>query len=284
MAPKIGIIGGSGLYKIGLFKNIKEHTINTPYGTPSDTISVGHIKDVEVAFIPRHGKKHTIAPHKINYRANIFALKKLGIQYLISTNAVGSLRKKMRPCDFVIAQQLIDKTAQRTSTFFEDGIVAHVGFADPFCTTLSDLAYQTIKEQNIRVHRGTYVCMEGPQFSTRAESHMHRSWKADVVGMTLATEAKLAREAELCLCGILTVTDYDCWHEEEEAVSVSSVVENLKKNDDNLATIINSFIPKIPRETSCDCHQALNHAIISSTESMKQQPKEVQETLLKKYM
>jgi len=284
MAPKIGIIGGSGLYKIGLIKNIKEHTINTPYGTPSDTISVGYIENVEVAFLPRHGKKHTIAPHKINYRANIFALKKLGIQYLISTNAVGSLRKEMRPCDFVIAHQLIDKTAQRTSTFFEDGIVAHVGFADPFCNTLSDLAYQTIKEQNIRVHTGTYVCMEGPQFSTRAESHMHRSWNADVVGMTLATEAKLAREAEMCLCGILTVTDYDCWHEEEEAVSVSSVVENLKKNDDNLATIINSFIPKIPRDKSCACHHALNHAIISSSENMKQQPKEVQEVLLKKYL
>ena len=266
MSVKIGIIGGSGLYKMGIMDDVEEISVDTPFGKTSDKITLGKISDVDVAFLPRHGKGHSIAPHKVNYRANVFALKECGVEYLVSTAAVGSLKKKLKPCDFVIADQLIDRTAKRITTFFEDGIVAHVGFADPFCKTLSDIALKVAKEEGVDVHRGTYVCMEGPQFSTRAESNLYRSWNVDVVGMTLAPESKLAREAEMCLCGILTVTDYDCWYEGEEDVSVASVVENLKKNDKNMANIIKKLIPRIKYERTCECHNALKHAVITSPE------------------
>ena len=266
MSVKIGIIGGSGLYKMGIMDDVEEVSVDTPFGKPSDKITLGKISDVDVAFLPRHGKGHAIAPHKVNYRANVFALKECGVEYLVSTAAVGSLKKELKPCDFVIADQLIDRTAKRITTFFEDGIVAHVGFADPFCKTLSDIALKVAKEEGVDVHRGTYVCMEGPQFSTRAESNLYRSWNVDVVGMTLAPESKLAREAEMCLCGILTVTDYDCWYEGEEDVSVASVVENLKKNDKNMANIIKKLIPRIKYERTCECHNALKHAVITSPE------------------
>ena len=266
MSVKIGIIGGSGLYKMGIIDDAEEISVDTPFGKPSDKITLGKVGSVDVAFLPRHGKGHAIAPHKINYRANVFALKECGVEYLISTAAVGSLKKELKPCDFVIAEQLIDRTAKRTTTFFEDGIVAHVGFADPFCKTLSDIALKVAKEEGVDVHRGTYLCMEGPQFSTRAESNLYRSWNVDVVGMTLAPESKLAREAEMCLCGILTVTDYDCWYEGKEDVSVASVVENLKKNNRNMANIIKKLIPRIKYERTCECHNALKHAVITSPE------------------
>jgi 5'-methylthioadenosine phosphorylase len=266
MTSKIGIIGGSGLYKIGIIKDAQEIEVNTPFGKPSSNITIGKINDVDVAFLPRHGKGHAIAPHMVNYRANIFAMKECGVKCLISIAAVGSLKEEFKPCDFVIADQLIDRTAKRKTTFFEDGIVAHVGFADPFCKNLSDIAFKTANEEGVDVHRGTYICMEGPQFSTRAESNLYRSWKVDVIGMTLAPEAKLAREAEICLCGILTVTDYDCWYEGEEDVSVSSVVENLKKNDKNVANIIKKLVPKINSDKHCDCRNALENAIITSPE------------------
>jgi len=266
MSVKIGIIGGSGLYKMGIIDDAEKISVETPFGTPSDKITIGKIGGVDVAFLPRHGKGHAIAPHKVNYRANIFALKECGVKYLVSTAAVGSLKKELKPCDFVIAEQLIDRTAKRITTFFEDGIVAHVGFADPFCKTLSDIALKVAKEEGVDVHRGTYLCMEGPQFSTRAESNLYRSWNVDVVGMTLAPESKLAREAEMCLCGILTITDYDCWYEGKEDVSVSSVLENLKKNDKNMANIIKKLIPRIKYERTCECHSALKHSVITSQE------------------
>jgi 5'-methylthioadenosine phosphorylase len=265
MSIKIGIIGGSGLYKMGMLDNTEEIDVNTPFGKPSDKITLGKISGVEVAFLPRHGKGHPLAPHKVNYRANIFAMKECGVEYLISTAAVGSLKKELKRCDFVIADQLIDRTAKRISTFFEDGIVAHISFADPFCKTLSDLAYKTVEEEGVDVHRGTYICIEGPQFSTRAESNLYRSWNVDVIGMTLAPEAKLAREAEICLCGILTVTDYDCWYEKED-VNILSVLENLKNNDKNLANIIKKLVPKIKYKRTCKCHNALDHAVITSPE------------------
>jgi len=246
MSVKIGIIGGSGFYKMGILDNTEELEINTPFGKPSDNITIGKISGVEVAFLPRHGKGHAIAPHNINYSANVFALKECGVEYLISIAAVGSLKKEIKPCDFVIADQLIDRTAKRKSTFFEDGIVAHVSFADPFCKTLSDLAYETVKKEGVDVHRGTYICMEGPQFSTRAESNLYRSWNVDIIGMTLATEAKLAREAEMCLC--------------------ANVVDNLKKNDKNVANILNKLIPKIKYKRTCSCHNALEHAVITTPE------------------
>ena len=283
MSVKIGIIGGSGLYKMGIIDNAEKIDINTPFGKPSDKINIGKISGVDIAFLPRHGKGHAFAPHKVNYRANIFAMKECGVEYLVSLAAVGSLKKEIKPCDFVIADQLIDKTAKRISTFFEDGIVAHVSFADPFCKTLSDLAYKVVKDEGVNVHRGTYVCMEGPQFSTRAESNIYRSWNADVIGMTLATEAKLAREAELCLCGVITVTDYDCWFEEEDDVCVASVVENLKKNDNNMANIIKKLIPKINIKRKCECHNALEHAVITSPELIeKNGDPQVKRLLLKR--
>ena len=284
MSVKIGIIGGSGFTKLGIIRDTEERTIDTPFGKPSDAITLGNIDGVDVAFLPRHGKGHTIAPHKVNYRANIFALKKCGVEYLVSTAAVGSLKKEIKPCDVVIADQLIDRSFKRSTTFFEDGIVAHVGFADPFCKTLSDIAFQISKEEGVNVHRGTYICMEGPQFSTRAESKLYRSWNVDVIGMTLAPEAKLAREAELCLCGILTVTDYDCWYEGEKDVSVASIVENLKKNDKNMASIIKKLIPKIRYKRTCECHNALEHSVITSPELIqKNGDPRVNEVLLKRY-
>ncbi len=284
MPVKIGIIGGSGLYNIGIIKNKEEIDVNTPFGKPSDKITLGKIGGIEVAFLPRHGRGHIYPPHKVNYRANIFAMKECGVEYLVSTAAVGSLKKKIKPCDFVIANQLIDRTAKRATTFFEEGVVAHVAFADPFCKKFSDLVYDTVKKQKVDVHRGTYICMEGPQFSTRAESNLYRSWEADVIGMTLAPEAKLAREAEICLCGILTVTDYDCWYEGEEDVSVASVVENLKKNDKNLADIIKKLIPKIKYKRDCECHNALECAVITPPELIKKNGNpQVNRVLLKRF-
>ena len=285
MTVKIGIIGGSGLYKMGIIDDIEEIDINTPFGKPSDKITLGKISGIDIAFLPRHGKGHVLAPHKVNYRANVFAMKECGVEYLVSTAAVGSLKKEIKPCDFVIADQLVDRTFKRINTFFEDGIVAHVGFADPFCKILSDLAYKVAKEEKVDVHRGTYICMEGPQFSTRAESNIYRSWNVDVIGMTLATEAKLAREAELCLCGIITVTDYDCWYEGEDDVCVASVVENLKKNDKNMANIIKKLIPKIKYKRTCECHNALEHAVITSPEHIeKNGDPQVNRILLKRFL
>lgn len=281
MSIKIGIIGGSGLSKMGIIKNTEEIEVNTPFGRPSYKITLGKIEGVNIAFIPRHGKGHAIPPHKVNYRANIFALKECGVEYLISTAAVGSLKKELKPLDFVIADQLIDRTAKRISTFFEDGIVAHVGFADPFCPILSKIAFEKTKEEGVTTHRGTYICMEGPQFSTRAESNLYRSWNVDVIGMTLATEAKLAREAEMCLCGILTVTDYDCWYDEEEDVSVTSVVEVLKKNDERMASVIKRIVPEVKYKRSCECKNALQNAIITSPDIIKKGNRDITRVLLK---
>ncbi len=285
MSIKIGIIGGSGLYNVGIIKDMEEIDVETPFGKPSDKITIGKIEGIDVAFLPRHGKHHQFPPHKVNYRANVFAMKECGVEYLISTAAVGSLKKVIKPCDFVIADQLIDRTSKRENTFFDEGIVVHVGFADPFCKTLSDLAFNIVKEQGVNVHRGTYICMEGPQFSTRAESNLYCSWNVDVIGMTLAPEAKLAREAEICLCGILTVTDYDCWHEGKEDVTVASVVENLKKNDKNMANIIKKLVPKIKYKRSCECKNALDCAVITSPDQIiKRGNQQVNQVLLKRFI
>lgn len=285
MSVKIGIIGGSGLSKMGIFEDIEEIDVNTPYGKPSDKVLIGKTSGVDVVFLSRHGKYHTIAPHEVNYRANIFALKECGVEYLISTSAVGSLKEEIKPQDFVISNQLIDRTAKRINTFFEDGIVAHAGFADPFCKTLSDIAYKVVKEEKVDTHRGTYICMEGPQFSTRAESNLYRSWDVDIIGMTLAPEAKLAREAEMCICAISSVTDYDCWHEEECDVTVASVVETLKKNSIHMADIIKKLVPKIKYQRTCDCHNALEYALITPPEFIKKNGNpQVNKILLKRYI
>lgn len=282
MSTKIGIIGGSGLYKMGVIKDTQDIEVNTPFGAPSDLITLGTIEGVDVAFLPRHGRHHTIPPHKINNRANIFALKECGVEYLISTGAVGSLKKEIKPLDFVIADQLIDRTAKRVTTFFEDDIVAHIGFADPFCPILSNIAFEKVKEEGIKAHKGSYICMEGPQFSTRAESNLYRSWNVDVIGMTLAPEAKLAREAEMCLAAILAVTDFDCWYDEEENVSVTSVVDNLKRNSINMANILKKLIPEISYKRSCECKNALQNAVITSPDIVqKKGNKDITRVLLK---
>jgi len=285
MSIKIGIIGGSGLYNMGIIKNAEEIEVETPFGKPSDKLTVGEIEGVQIVFLPRHGRSHIFPPHKVNYRANIYALKEYGVEYLISTAAVGSLKEKIKPCDFVVANQLIDRTFKRETTFFDEGIVAHVSLSDPFCEKLSDIAFKTIKEENLNVHRGTYICIEGPQFSTLAESNLYRSWNVDVIGMTLASEVKLAREAEMCLAGILTVTDYDCWYKEEEKVSVKSVVENLRKNDENMAKIIKKLVSKIRYRRDCECSDALKNAIITPMGLISKKPgvKNLN-ALLKKYM
>jgi len=285
MSTKIGIIGGSGFSKMGIIQNPEEISINTPFGKPSDKITIGKISGVDIAFLPRHGTGHVYPPHMVNYQANVFAMKQCGVEYLVSIAAVGSLKKKIKPCDFVIADQLIDRSFKRKTTFFENGLVAHVGFADPFCKQLSDIAHKVAKDEGVGLHRGTYICMEGPQFSTRAESNLYRSWDVDVIGMTLAPEAKLAREAEMCLCGILTVTDYDCWYEGEEDVSVSNVVENLKKNDKNMANIIKKLVPKIKYKRTCECHNALEYAVITSPELIKKNgDPQANKVLLKRFL
>jgi len=285
MVAKVGIIGGSGLYNMGIIKNAEEIEIDTPFGKPSDKITIGKIQDIDVAFLSRHGKGHIYPPHKVNYRANIFAMKLCGVEYLISTAAVGSLKKQIKPCDFVIAKQLIDRSFKRETTFFDIGITVHVGFADPFCKKLSDLAYDTMKKLKLNVHNGTYICMEGPQFSTRAESNLYRSWNVDVIGMTLATEAKLAREAEMCLCGILNVTDYDCWYEGEKDVSVANVVENLKKNEKNTADIIKRLIPTMNYKRDCECRNALDSALITKLDLIKEKGNfHINKVLLNRFM
>ncbi|MDH7506942.1 MAG: S-methyl-5'-thioadenosine phosphorylase [Candidatus Thermoplasmatota archaeon] len=285
MSAKIGIIGGSGLSKIGIIKDIEELGVNTPFGSPSEKIILGKIGKIDVAFLSRHGKDHTIPPHKVNNRANIFALKECGVEYLISTAAVGSLKKEIKPQDFVIASQLVDKTVKRSNTFFDEGVVAHVGFADPFCKILSDLAFNTAKEEGVNVHHGTYICMEGPQFSTRAESNLYRSWGVDIIGMTLAPEAKLAREAEMCLSAICSVTDYDCWYKGKEDVSVTSVVETMKKNSVHMANIIKNLVPKIKYERTCECHNALDSALITPVDLIQKYGNaQVSRVLLKRFL
>jgi len=263
MSTKIGIIGGSGLSKMGIIKEMEEIEVNTPFGKPSEKIIFGKINGIDIAFLSRHGKNHTIPPHKVNNRANIFALKECGVEYLISTAAVGSLKKEIKPQDFVIADQLVDRTTKRINTFFDEGVVAHVGFADPFCKILSNLVFDVIRDEGVNAHRGTYLCMEGPQFSTRAESNLYRTWNMDIIGMTLGPEAKLAREAEMCLCAISSVTDYDCWYEGKEDVTVTSVVETMKKNSIHMANIIKKLLPKIKYKRICECHNALEFALIT---------------------
>jgi 5'-methylthioadenosine phosphorylase len=285
MSTKIGIIGGSGLSKMGIIKEMEEIEVSTPFGAPSEKIIFGKIEDVDIAFLSRHGKDHTIPPHKVNNRANIFALKQCGVEYLISTAAVGSLKKEIKPQDFVIADQLFDRTTNRVNTFFDEGVVAHVGFADPFCKILSDLAFNVTKDEGVGAHRGTYICMEGPQFSTRAESNLYRSWNMDIIGMTLAPEAKLAREAEICLCAISSVTDYDCWYEGKGDVTVTSVVETMKKNSIHMANIIKKLVPKIEYKRTCECYNALEFALITPVDLIKKYGNaQVNRVLLKRFI
>lgn len=261
---KIGIIGGSGLYAMGGLSETRELRIKTPFGDPSDAFVVGTLEGQRVAFLSRHGRGHRILPGEINYRANICAVKMLGIERLISVSAVGSLREDLQPLDFLVPDQFFDRTRGRISTFFGGGVVAHVGFDKPTCPLLSKSLGDACERIGVKVHRGgTYVCMEGPQFSTLSESHTYRQLRFDVIGMTNLTEAKLAREAELCYATFAMITDYDCWHPDHDAVTIGAIIHNLTKNIENVQRAIREVIRNLSGHRDCKCGSALEHAIIT---------------------
>jgi 5'-methylthioadenosine phosphorylase len=262
--PKIGIIGGSGLYSMPGFTEQREVDIQTPFGAPSDNYILGQLEGHEVAFLARHGRGHRISPSELNFRANIYGMKTLGVERIVSLSAVGSLKEEHRPLDFVIPDQFFDRTRGRISTFFGDGLVAHVSFADPVCPQLSVTVEKACQAAGVTVKRGgTYLCMEGPAFSTRAESNIYRSWGMDVIGMTNLQEAKLAREAEICYVTIAMVTDYDCWHEEHDAVTVTDIIRVLTQNAANACRVVAEAVKSMPAERTCKCGSALQHALIT---------------------
>jgi 5'-methylthioadenosine phosphorylase len=286
---KIGVIGGSGLYQMEGMTDVEEVAVQTPFGEPSDVITVGKVEGVSMAFLPRHGRGHRISPTELPVRANIWALKSLGVEWVISVSAVGSLREHIAPRDLVIPDQLFDRTKSRVNSFFEGGIVVHCTFADPFCPILSALLLESARELgNVNVHEGgTYVCMEGPLFSTRAESRTYRSWGMDIIGMTALPEAKLAREAELCYAIIACATDYDSWHEAEESVTVEMVIGNLSANVANAQRILRSVARKIPPDRSantCECPSALSTAIMTDPGKIPPATREKYSLLIGKYM
>ena len=281
----VGIIGGSGLYQMDGLSDSRELELDTPFGSPSDSVIVGVLEGVKVAFLPRHGKGHHVMPTQMPAKANIYALKALGVEMIISVSAVGSLKEELKPLDIVIPDQLIDRTRQRSSTFFGDGIVAHVGFADPFCPVLSGVIFRSAQGTGATVHRGgTYVVMEGPAFSTRAESFLYRSWGGDIIGMTALPEAKLAREAEICYATLACVTDYDCWHESEEDVTVEMVVANLSKNVSTSKEALRTILSEIPQRRECPCTAALKDSIITAPERVPSEVKERLRPIVGKYL
>ena len=282
---KIGVIGGSGLYEMEGMANIEEVRPETPFGEPSDAIIIGELEGNRIAFLPRHGRGHYIMPTEVPSRANIYALKSLGVEWIISISAVGSLKEEIRPMDLVIPDQLIDRTRSRVNTFFGGGLVAHVTFADPFCPILSDILHQAAIEAGARVHKGgTYVVMEGPLFSTRAESNLFRSWGASVIGMTALPEAKLAREAEICYATVACATDYDCWHEAEESVTIEMVIANLQQNVSRAKSIIRTAVARIPQKRECGCAQALKDAIITAPDKISDNMKRELALLIGQYI
>ena len=261
----IGVIGGSGLYDIEGLTSTRSIRVRTPFGPPSDAITVGSLEGIRVAFLSRHGRGHLLNPSGINYRANIFALKSLGVSHVISISAVGSMKESIHPGDVVVPDQFIDLTKRRVSTFFDDGVVAHVAFGEPVCTELTQVLLAAGEKVGATVHRsGTYLCMEGPQFSTKAESRLYRQWGVDVIGMTNMPEAKLAREAELCYATMALVTDYDCWHETAEAVTVEAVLGTLHRNVALAKQILRSAMRSFADPIDCPCHRALDNAILTA--------------------
>ena len=263
-AVRIGIIGGSGLYNMPGLEKPREVRVKTPFGNPSDALVVGTLEGKRVAFLARHARGHRFTPTEINYRANIHAMKQLGVERIISVSAVGSLQEDWKPLDFMIPEQFYDRTRHRVSTFFGDGVVAHVGFAQPVCSQLAETLGVACDLAKVRVHRGgTYVCMEGPQFSTLAESHVYRQLRFDVIGMTNLTEAKLAREAELCYSTVAMITDYDCWHPDHASVTLEEIISNLSKNAEKGQYVIREAVRNIPAERTCKCGRALAHAIVT---------------------
>jgi len=285
---KIGIIGGSGLYQMAAFTNTQEVKIDTPFGYPSDNIIIGTLAETTVAFLPRHGRSHHLIPSGLPFRANIYALKQLGVEYIISASAVGSLRTEIKPLDLVIPDQFIDRTTQRVSTFFDDGIVAHIAFGDPVCPNLGTVlteAAASLQLPNLNVHRGgTYVCIEGPAFSTKAESNLYRSWGANIIGMTNLPEAKLAREAEIAYATLALVTDYDCWHPEHDNVNVDMVIENLHQNAINAQKVIIETVKRLHEHPPIsEAHSALKNSILTPLDQVSSAKRAKVALLINKY-
>lgn len=286
---KIGIIGGSGLYKMDALKDVEEITIDTPFGSPSDALIVGTLAETRVAFLARHGRNHHLSPSELPFRANIYAMKQLGVEYLISASAVGSLKAEVKPLDMVVPNQFIDRTKNRVSSFFGTGIVAHIAFADPICDKLAQVVADAVASLNlpdVTLHQGgTYVCMEGPAFSTKAESNLYRSWDATIIGMTNLPEAKLAREAEIAYATLALVTDYDCWHPDHDSVTVEMVIANLQRNGTNAQKVILETVKRLSENPPVsDAHSALKYAILTPLEKAPATTKEKLALLLKKYL
>jgi 5'-methylthioadenosine phosphorylase len=282
---RIGVIGGSGLYDMDALQDREEVQVTTPFGEPSAPYVVGTLNDRRVAFLARHGHGHRLMPSELNFRANVFGFKTLGVEWILSASAVGSLQEEYRPLDIVVPDQFLDRTKGRISTFFGGGIVAHVGFAHPFCAALSEIATDAASQAEARVHRGgTYVCMEGPQFSTLAESRLYRSWGMDIIGMTNLQEAKLAREAEICYATLALVTDYDCWHEGHDDVTVEMIIATLTQNAVTAQRVVANAVARLPVERSCECASALGSAIITRPELIPPALKREMAPLIGKYV
>jgi 5'-methylthioadenosine phosphorylase len=282
---QIGIIGGSGLYDMAEVTDRSEVTLRTPFGDPSGPYLLGTLRGRRVAFLARHGAGHRLLPSELNYRANVFGMKTLGVEYILSASAVGSLREEYKPLDLVIPDQFIDRTMGRIGTFFGSGLAAHVGFAHPFCRLLSERAYRSAVAAGATVHQGgTYVCMEGPQFSTLAESNLYRSWGAAIIGMTNLQEAKLAREAEICYTTIALVTDYDCWHPEHDHVTVDMIIANLTQNARTAQQVIAAAVEKLPFERTCECASALRYALITRPDAVPENTKRDLAPIVGKYL
>lgn len=282
---EIGIIGGSGLYKMADIHRLREVRVTTPFGRPSDAYFLGHLDGRKVAFLARHGRGHVLLPSEINFRANIYGMKKLGVERILAVSAVGSLREDLKPLDMALPDQFFDRTRSRISTFFGEGLVAHVSFADPMCHVLQDALANACVISGVNYHRGgTYVCMEGPAFSTKAESNAYRAWGMDLIGMTNLQEAKLAREAEICYATLAMVTDYDCWHPGHDAVTVNQVIECLLKNVENAQKIVRAAVRNLPNERTCKCGSALAHAILTDRKKIPAATKKKLRLLAGKYL
>ena len=285
MKPTIGIIGGSGLYSMPGFEAQEDRTIETPWGAPSDHYVVGRLAGKDVAFLARHGRGHRLSPSELNFRANIYGFKSLGVERILSLSAVGSLKEEHQPLDFVIPDQFVDRTRGRISTFFGEGLVAHIGFSHPICPQLSRVAFAAAKASGVTAKLGgTYLCMEGPAFSTLAESKLYRSWGMDVIGMINLQEAKLAREAEICYVTIAMVTDYDCWHPDHAAVTVTDIIANLTKNAENAAKVVAAAVRSMPEARECKCGSALAHALITDRKAIPEATRKKLELLVGKYL
>lgn len=281
---EIGIIGGSGLYSMAGLTKTREITVKTPFGEPSDAIVLGMLEGKRVAFLARHARGHRILPGEINFRANVYAMKSLGVERIISVSAVGSLKEELRPGEFLVVDQFVDRTKNRVSTFFGEGLVAHVGFDKPTCVQVSGVLADASVHCGVKVHRrGTYVCIEGPQFSTLAEANMHRQLGFEVIGMTNVTEAKLAREAEICYATIAMITDFDCWHPEHESVTASQIIATLVQNAENAQRVLREAVRAMPEERNCKCGAALKHALVTDMKLVPKATKKKLAAIIGKY-